>query len=88
MEVGRVRDLVRESNTKIALVARETSLVAPVPFICECGDPGCRGIAFLSLDGFDRMCEEPTQFVVGEAHGHVPAAVVTSATWPLDPPRE
>src|SRR5437764_12360297 len=45
MERGEVvRDFVRQSNETIARVARETSLDAPVPFICECGDPfqdGC-----------------------------------------------
>jgi hypothetical protein len=80
MEIGKVREFVREANVKIARTARETSLDSAVPFICECGDPRCRGIAFLSLSEFDRVCEEPTQFLVGEAHGHVPAAVVTSAT--------
>jgi hypothetical protein len=86
MERGEVRALVRESNLKIALVARETALDAPVPFICECGDPRCRGIALLSLSEFDRMCLDPAQFIVGEAHGRVPAAVVTAQTWPPDDP--
>jgi hypothetical protein len=85
MEHG-ARTLVRESNHKIANVARETSLDAPVPFICECGDPTCRGIALLFLSEFDRMSLDPEHFIVGEAHGHVPAAVVTSLTWPPDQP--
>jgi hypothetical protein len=88
MELGEVREFVRVANTKIAKVARERSFDAPVPFICECGDTRCRGIAFLSLDDFDRMCEQPDRFLVGEAHGHVPAAVVTSASWAPDRPRE
>src|SRR5437764_14814021 len=45
MERGEVvRDFVRQSNETIARVARETSLDAHVPFVCECGDPfqdGC-----------------------------------------------
>jgi hypothetical protein len=84
MEVEGVRTLVRESNEKIANAAREAPFLdAPVPFICECGNPGCRGIAHLPLGDFDAMHNEPDQFLVGEAHGFVPAAVVTAATFGL-----
>lgn len=84
MEVEKVRSLVRESNMKIANVARESAFLdAPVPFICECGNPGCRGIAHLLLGDFDAMLNEQGQFLVGEAHGFVPAAVVTAVSFGL-----
>ena len=85
MEIEEVRAFVRESNMKIANNAREEApfLDAPVPFICECGNPGCRGIAHLLLSDFDATLNEPEQFLVGEAHGFVPAAVVTAATFGL-----
>jgi hypothetical protein len=81
METVEVRGLVRDSNVKIANVARETSFEALVPFICECGDPSCRGISLLSLGEFEAMRAKPAKFIIGEAHGHIPAAVVTPATW-------
>jgi hypothetical protein len=73
--------MVRDSNVQIANVARSTSFSGPVPFLCECGEQGCRGLAALPLAGFDQMVEEPPQFLVGEAHGFIPAAVVTPMTW-------
>ena len=81
METVEVRAFVRKGNIKIADVARETAVDGPVPFICECGDPVCRGIALLSLSEFDQISAEPARFMVGEAHGHIPATVVTSETW-------
>ena len=83
MEIGDLRALVRESNVKIANVARTTSFPGPVPFICECGEQRCRGIAVLPLADFDQMVYEPSQFLVGEAHGFSPGAVVTPMTWLL-----
>jgi hypothetical protein len=85
METVEVRAFVREGNVKIANVARETAVDGPVPFICECGDPVCRGLALLGLSEFDRSSAEPAQFIIGEAHGHIPAAVVTSETWSPGP---
>jgi hypothetical protein len=76
-----VRAIKRDENVKIAQAARETSFRAPVPFICECADPGCRGVAVLPQADFDQMVKEPAQFLVGEAHGFLPGKVVTPATW-------
>jgi hypothetical protein len=81
VEIDDVRALKREANARIAQVARETLFSAPVPFICECGDPACRGVALLAQADFDQMVKEPAQFLVGEAHGFLPGVVVTPATW-------
>jgi hypothetical protein len=83
VEIEGLRALVRESNVKIANFARTTSFSGPVPFICECGEQRCRGIAVLPLADFNQMVDEPPQFLVGEAHGFSPGAVVTPTTWLL-----
>jgi hypothetical protein len=83
VEIDELRALVRESNVKIANVARTTSFPGPVPSICECGAQRCRGIAVLPLADFDQMVNEPSQLLVGEAHGFSPGAVVTLTTWLL-----
>jgi hypothetical protein len=83
VEIEELRAAVRDSNVKIATVARTTSFSGPVPFICECGERGCRSIAVLPLADFNQMVNEPPQFLVGEAHGFIPGAVVAPTTWML-----
>jgi hypothetical protein len=55
-ESPRHRDEVRASNDRIASGARthrfEPGL--PVPFMCECGDPGCEEFVPLTLVEYDR----------------------------------
>jgi hypothetical protein len=83
VESEELRALVRDSNVKIANVARTTSFPGPVPFLCECGERRCRGTAVLPLADFNQMVNEPSQFLVGDAHGFSPGAVVTPTTWLL-----
>lgn len=73
--------MVCASNVKIANVARTTLFPGPVPFLCECGERRCRGIAVLPLADFSLMVDESSRFLVGDAHGFSPGAVVTSTTW-------
>jgi hypothetical protein len=81
--IEELRAEVRDSNVKIADVARTTSFFGPVPFLCECGEQACRGIAVVPLADFNQMVNEPPQFLVGEAHGFSPGAVFTPTTWLL-----
>lgn len=37
-------------------------------FICECGDPTCTEHIQLRLDAYDRVREDPAQFVVRPGH--------------------
>ena len=78
-----IRAAVRESNVKIANLARTRSFAGPVRFLCECGGQACRGIAVLPLAEFDLMVKASPEFLVGEAHGATPGAVVTPTTWLL-----
>jgi hypothetical protein len=53
---------------------------AAVPFICECGDPACQGLARLSLDAFDIVQSQPSWNVLGDAH-EVRWRVVDTENW-------
>jgi hypothetical protein len=68
MEAAEVVARVRRSNIEIAERANQSELSGVVPFICECGDPACRGLALLSLDAFELVRSQPSWTLLGDAH--------------------
>ena len=46
---------MRARNERIAAAARRHHFdhVAPVPFLCECGDPGCEALVRFTLREYD-----------------------------------
>ena len=62
----------REANEKIVATAEEAG-VDPVPFICECADPGCTEIIRLGLEEYERIRAEATHFL--NVPGHDESAV-------------
>ena len=82
MERGEVvRDFVRQSNETIARVARETSLDAPVPFICECGDASCREIVRVMPADYENVRRTSTHFFVVAGHESRPGVFGRVVTW-------
>jgi hypothetical protein len=68
VDVADRRSQVRESNASIARAARESDFVEAVPFICECGDVSCHGLARLAVDGFEILACNPDWYLVGDGH--------------------
>jgi hypothetical protein len=64
----------RNANDGIARKAGEFGVTeAPLPFVCECSDRGCRELAHLTLGEYEEVRSEPNRFLVvpghdGEAH--------------------
>lgn len=80
MDAAAVVAQVKRANSEIAELASAGGFEAPVPFICECGDPRCRGLATLSLDAYAIVRSQPTWTVLGNAHG-VHWRIVDTDTW-------
>ncbi len=80
MNAAAVVAQVRRANTEIAELATAAEFDTRVPFICECGDPHCRGLAVLSLDAFEIVRSQPSWTVLGNAHG-VQWRIVDTDTW-------
>lgn len=81
MDAATIVAHVRRANSEIADLAEESGFEGQaVPFICECGDPHCRGLARLSLDAFRIACSQPSWTVLGNAHG-VHWRIVDTESW-------
>ena len=39
-----------------------------VPFLCECGDPGCYEVVMLSLQDYERVRAHPSRFLLVAGH--------------------
>jgi hypothetical protein len=80
MDATQVVAQVRRANTEIAALAADAGFDTAVPFICECGDPTCRGLALLSLDAFSIVATQQSWTVLGNAHG-VHWRIVDTDSW-------
>src|SRR5581483_3615614 len=60
----------QEHNQRRAEVAQEGGVPedAPVPFVCECADPGCASAVSLSLEEYERAVQPVDRFVVIPGH--------------------
>jgi hypothetical protein len=59
----------REANERIN--ARAAEYGAPlerIPFLCECPRPDCTEIVRLTRDEYQRVRDEPTQFMTVDSH--------------------
>lgn len=67
-ELGRTEAVFREVNEAIARTAEHYD-ADDADFVCECGDPDCAERVHASLDDYETVRADGTQFMV--AHGHV-----------------
>ena len=59
----------RTANHGIAHKAIDVDLSdAPLPFVCECSDPGCTQLARLTLREYEEVRGKPNQFLVVPGH--------------------
>jgi hypothetical protein len=63
------RAAVRASNHKIIDVAETAGFSGPVPLVCECSDPECKGFARIDIDAFNIVVTQPSWLISGDAHG-------------------
>jgi hypothetical protein len=69
----------RDANIGIAGMARDLDFSARIPFLCECDDGACHGIARISLDAFDVIETQTSWSLIGDAH-EMRAGVVDGAS--------
>ena len=62
----------RDANERIRDRADELDFPDPVPFLCECGEPGCREIVRLTLVEYERVRRNGgTHFFVLPGHDEI-----------------
>ena len=66
--LARNEAIFRDANEEIDARAAELEFPAPVPFICECGEPSCREIIRVDRSEYEQVRAEPTRFLIAEAH--------------------
>ena len=66
--VARNDHVFRTANEKINAVASEHGLEGPIPFICECAEPGCMRVVRLDLDDYAEVRSNPRWFVTAPDH--------------------
>jgi hypothetical protein len=63
----------RDANERIRERADELEFADPVPFLCECGEAGCRDILRLSLPEYESVRRAGrTHFFVLPGHEEIP----------------
>jgi hypothetical protein len=71
--MGRVRsvhaeDVFRNANRHVAAKARGLEFRSPIPFLCECSDPGCFSHILLTLDEYEHTGAGPQRYVTVPGH--------------------
>ena len=66
----------RRSNERLQRAAYSHRFRAAdrVPFLCECGDPGCFEAVMLSMEEYERVRKHPNRFVLVAGHEDAEAA--------------
>lgn len=80
VDVAAVLARKRDANDRVARHARERSWRTDdpvIPFICECADPRCLGVAMRSLDEHE-VARAESQPIVRPEHGAVATATHVS----------
>jgi hypothetical protein len=72
--VARNDAIFRGANDRIGSVAEELGARGPIPFVCECADPGCRTVVRLSIDEYQSIRRDPTLFINAVGHEESAAA--------------
>jgi hypothetical protein len=66
--VARNETLFREVNERIKTVNLALATVEETDFLCECGDESCMKPISLTLNEYEAVRSDPTQFVVVTGH--------------------
>ena len=66
--IGRNDSIFRESNERINELAEAQQVEGPTPFICECADPGCQEIIYLTLGEYSEIRREARLFLNVSGH--------------------
>jgi hypothetical protein len=67
--IARNESIFRDANERIREAAEEHGADGrPVPFVCECADPGCRELLHLTLDEYATVRGHEARFVVAPGH--------------------
>ena len=70
--VGRNDAIFREANEGISESAEEHEMTEEIPFLCECAEEGCTEIVRLSVEEYESVRGNATDFL--NAPGHQVAA--------------
>jgi hypothetical protein len=62
-QVARNDAIYRAANERIKSAAEEYEVTGPIPFICECADPGCRDVLLLTMADDEEIRANPRHFV-------------------------
>jgi hypothetical protein len=73
--IARNDAIVREANERISEVAEADGFEDPVPFVCECADPGCRELIQMTLQEYGAIRQDPRTFL------NVPGHEVAAQGW-------
>lgn len=73
--IARNDAIFRKANEGISEVAEAAEFTQPIPFICECADPGCRDMVMMALPEYRAIREDPTTFL------NVPGHEASSQGW-------
>jgi hypothetical protein len=68
VRIAHNQSLFREANERIEATAEGMGLLDPIPFVCECADPGCTEIVRLSLDDYETVRTHGRRFFVVPGH--------------------
>ena len=69
----------REENEKIQATADALALLDRIPFVCECPDPDCSDVVWLTYDEYEAIRQHPRRFfnVPGHERDSVAAGAET-----------
>ena len=69
-ELAETESAFRSANERMSRLAgsHRFALDQGVPFLCECGDPGCREIVMLSIEDYERLRAQPCWFLLVAGH--------------------
>ncbi|HUY72273.1 MAG TPA: hypothetical protein VMV08_08515 [Gaiellaceae bacterium] len=86
MKVVRAAGLMRSANVNLRRLSEELGHSEPTAFFCECRNPVCFSIVWMSVTDFDTMVENQAGWLLVE--GHEPSAAwcpTEPSPNPLDP---
>jgi hypothetical protein len=65
----RTQDVFRRANERLLdAVSDRVDGQRPIPFLCECLDPSCRGTVNLTVAQFRRLRETPNRYAIVSGH--------------------
>ena len=67
-EIGQAQVACRVQNETIQATADRLSMLGPIPFVCECPDPGCSEIVRLTFDEYEAIRQYTRRFFNVSAH--------------------